>query len=161
MSEPRIIADPHRFEDARGVFTRIGLPDYPVIEENHSLSRKAGTIRGLHWQEPPQAKFVRVLSGAILDACVQLSDGRVWLFEMSADRGESLLCPEGFAHGFCTLAPDTLVSYKVSAAFAPEAQYGLDPFDPSLAIAWPVSPSQATMSDKDRTAPMWRSIKAA
>lgn len=153
MSEPRLIRDPHRFEDARGVFTRIAQPDYPVAEENYSLSLKAGTIRGLHWQEPQQAKFVRVLRGAIMDACVRLSDASVYVFEMSAEKGEALYVPEGYAHGFCTLADDTLVSYKVSRAFAPHGQYGINPFDPLLDIAWPVSIRRAILSDKDESAP--------
>jgi dTDP-4-dehydrorhamnose 3,5-epimerase len=152
LTEPCLIADPHRFEDARGCFTRIALPEYPTAEENYSLSVRAGTIRGLHWQEPQQAKFVRVIAGAILDACVRLSDGKVFTFEMSAG-GPSLLVPEGYAHGFCTLEPNTLVSYKVSQPFAPGAQFGIDPFDPHLDIAWPVSISRAVMSEKDANAP--------
>lgn len=152
MSEPVLLSDPHRFEDARGVFTRIALPDYAPAEENYSLSAKAGTVRGLHWQEPQQAKFVRVLSGAILDACVRLSDGKVFTYEMRAG-GASLLVPEGFAHGFCTLEPNTLVSYKVSAPFAAGGQFGIDPFDPHLDIAWPVSAQNAVMSEKDANAP--------
>lgn len=153
LTEPHLIEDPHRFEDERGVFTRIALPQYPIVEENYSLSKRSGTVRGLHWQEPQQAKFVRVISGAIFDACVRLSDGKVFTFEMSARRGEALLVPEGFAHGFCTFEPDTLVSYKVSAAFAPGGQKGIDPFDPLLDIAWPVSISRAVMSEKDASAP--------
>lgn len=156
MTEPYIVKDEHRFEDERGVFTRIALPDYPIAEENYSLSKKAGTIRGLHWQEPQQAKFVRVLQGAILDACVRLADGKVFTFEMSAGQGEALYVPTGYAHGFCTLDPFTLVSYKVSEKFAAGGQYGIDPFDPALAIAWPVSRESATLSAKDAAAPMWR-----
>lgn len=152
MTDPRLIADPHRFEDARGVFTRIALPDYAPAEENFSLSVRAGTVRGLHWQEPQQAKFVRVLAGAILDACVRLSDGKVFTFEMSPG-SDSLLVPEGYAHGFCTLEPNTLVSYKVSAPFAPDGQFGINPFDPLLDIAWPVSAGNAIMSEKDARAP--------
>jgi dTDP-4-dehydrorhamnose 3,5-epimerase len=154
LTDPELVPDPHRFEDARGVFTRIALPAYAPAEENFSLSKRAGTVRGLHWQEPQQAKFVRVLSGAILDACVRLSDGAVYLFEMSVG-GPSLLVPEGYAHGFCTLEPNTLVSYKVSRGFAPGAQFGIDPFDPALAIAWPVSRDKAVMSEKDAGAPLF------
>ena len=137
------------------MFTRIALPEYATAEENFSLSVRAGTVRGLHWQEPQQAKFVRVLSGAILDACVRLSDGKVFTFEMSAGSG-SLLVPEGYAHGFCTLDPHTLVSYKVSRAFEPGGQFGIDPFDPLLDIPWPVSISRAVMSEKDATAPRFQ-----
>jgi dTDP-4-dehydrorhamnose 3,5-epimerase len=152
LTEPYLVADPHRFEDARGTFTRVAQPSYLLAEENISHSVKAGTVRGLHWQEPQQAKFVRVLSGLILDACVRLADGKVFTFEMSPASG-SLMVPEGYAHGFCTLEPDTTVSYKVSAAFAPGAQYGIDPFDPHLDIPWPVSVSRAVMSEKDASAP--------
>lgn len=160
MSEPILIADPHRFEDERGVFTRIALPAYPAAEENYSLSRQVGTIRGLHWQEPQQAKFVRVLSGAILDACVRLSDGKVFTFAMSPDTG-SLLVPEGYAHGFCTLEPDTLISYKVSAPYSPQGQFGINPFDEDLGIHWPVSPAGAVMSDKDRSAQSFAQVRKA
>lgn len=159
MTEPYLVCDPHRFEDERGVFTRIAQPDYAVAEENFSLSVKAGTVRGLHWQEPQQAKFVRVLKGAILDACVRLSDGRVFTFDMSASKGEALYVPEGFAHGFCTLEDDTLVSYKVSRPYAAGAQYGIDPFDPLLDIAWPVSISRAIMSEKDASAPGYNAAR--
>lgn len=153
MIEPYLIPDAHRFEDERGVFARVAQPDYPVAEENVSLSLKAGTVRGLHWQEPQQAKFVRVLQGAIMDACVRLSDGRVFTFEMSASKGEALMVPVGYAHGFCTTEDNTTVSYKVSQPFAPGAQYGIDPFDPVLDIAWPVSISRAILSEKDAGAP--------
>lgn len=152
MIEPRLIRDPHRFEDARGVFTRIAQPDYAVAEENFSLSLKAGTIRGLHWQEPQQQKFVRVLKGAILDVCVRLSDAAVFRFEMSPATG-ALLVPEGYAHGFCTLEDETEVSYKVSRAFAAGAQLGINPFCPLLDIAWPVSIRRAILSEKDESAP--------
>jgi len=155
MTEPVLIADPHRFEDERGVFTRIALPSYPIVEENFSLSQKAGTVRGLHWQEPEQGKFVRVLAGAILDACVRLSDGKVFTFEMSPASG-SLFVPSGYAHGFCTLEDRTLISYKVSETFAPGAQFGIDPFDPALGIQWPVSRESAIISAKDANAPMYR-----
>lgn len=160
MSEPRIIRDPHRFGDERGVFTRIALPEYPIAEENYSLSRKAGTVRGLHWQEPSQAKFVRVIAGSILDACVRLSDGAVYVFEMGPDTG-ALLVPEGYAHGFCTLEADTLVSYKVSEPFAPGAQFGIDPFDPALDIPWPVDRARAIMSAKDAGAPSFAAAREA
>lgn len=153
LTEPHLVDDPHRFADARGVFTRAAQPDYPVAEENLSLSVKCGTIRGLHWQEPQQAKFVRVLHGVIMDACVRLSDGKVFVFEMSDRNGAALFVPEGYAHGFCTLVDDTLVSYKVSQPFAPGAQYGIDPFDPRLDIPWPVSIARAIMSEKDANAP--------
>ena len=110
------------------------------------------TIRGLHWQEPQQAKFVRVLEGSIVDVCVRLSDGHVFRFDMAKD--DTLMVPTGYAHGFCTQEPYTLVSYKVSERFAPDAQYGINPLDPHLAIDWGIFWGvNPIMSEKDRNAP--------
>lgn len=158
---PHIIPLPHIARDHRGAFGRLPQPPFDVAEENLSISLKKGTVRGLHWQEPQQAKLVRVLSGAILDACVRLADGQVFLFEMSDASGDSLLCPQGYAHGFCTLEDNTQVSYKVSTAYAAGAQFGINPFDPALDIPWPVSEATAVISDKDRNADVWRKINAA
>ena len=161
MLEPRLISS-SRVRDDRGWFSciwRESEAPFEVAEENHSHSARAGTIRGLHWQEPQQAKLVRVLKGAILDACVCLTDARVFLFELSAERGEALLVPQGYAHGFCTLTDDVEVSYKVSAPYAPGAQFSVDAFDPSLAIPWPVDRARAHMSAKDAQAPRLYDIR--
>lgn len=161
MNEPRLI-ESARIHDERGWFSciwRDAEAPFPVAEENASCSAKKGTIRGLHWQEPEQAKLVRVLAGAIMDACVRLSDGRVFTYELSAERGEALLVPTGFAHGFCTLTDNVHVSYKVSQAYAPGAQYGIDPFDPHLDIPWPVSVARAVMSEKDASAPGYNAAR--
>jgi len=163
MTEPEIVHS-RRVRDERGWFAcvwRESETPFQVAEENHSHSALAGTIRGLHWQEPQQAKLVRVLKGAVLDVCVRLTDGATFLFTLDAERGEALLVPEGYAHGFCTLENETEVSYKVSAPYAPGAQHGINPYDPSLAIPWPVSKETAIMSAKDRAAPWWHIIKAA
>ena len=157
MNEPRLIQS-SRVRDSRGWFSctwRESETPFPVVEENQSMSKRSGTVRGLHWQEPQQAKLVRVLSGSILDAVVRLSDGAVFVFELS-DTGSSLYVPEGYAHGFCTLENNTEVSYKVSAAYAPGAQFSLDAFDPELAIPWPIARAAAIMSDKDREAQPYR-----
>lgn len=151
----------HRFTrntDGRGWFSctwRDAEHGVTFVEDNHSFSAKAGTIRGLHWQEPQQVKLVRVIRGAILDVVVNLATGSVLRFELSAAEAASLYVPAGYAHGFCTLEDDTEVLYKVSERYAPGAQYGINPFDPALAIAWPYSSSSATMSEKDRAAPMF------
>lgn len=153
-TEPRLIPKPHVFRDARGVFSRTfeAIPGFDVVEENESLSHHKGTIRGLHWQEPEQAKLVRVLEGFIIDVVVNIETHAQRRFEMGNASG-SLFVPKGWAHGFCTLEPDTIVLYKVDAPFAPDGQRGFNPFDPKLGIAWPVSEAQAIMSEKDRTQP--------
>lgn len=159
---------PKRFSDHRGFFSETynarafrgaGI-SCEFVQDNHSLSRPAGTIRGLHFQTPPaaQAKLVRVVRGRILDVAVDLrrasdSFGRHVTAELSADNGATLFIPAGFAHGFCTLEPDTEVLYKVDAYYAPENDAGILWSDPALGIAWPVTPERAVLSDKDASLP--------
>lgn len=156
------------FRDDRGVFTEtfrvveyatLGI-DLAFVQDNQSLSHGAGTVRGLHHQaEPaPQAKLVRVLRGAILDVAVDIRRaspgfGRHVAVELAAGDGRSLFIPAGFAHGFCTLAPDTEVAYKVSAAYDPALDRAIAWDDPTLAIPWPVAADAALLSPKDRAAP--------
>lgn len=157
-----------RFGDERGFFTETwnrrrfaeaGI-DLDFVQDNHSLSGPAGTVRGLHFQSPPfaQDKLVRVVRGRILDVAVDIrrsspTYGRHVAVELSAGNGRQLLVPVGFAHGFCTLEPDTEVVYKVTAYYAPEHDHGLAFDDPDLAIDWPVARAAAVLSDKDRTHP--------
>ena len=157
-----------RFGDERGFFTETwnrrrfadaGI-DLDFVQDNHSLSRPAGTVRGLHFQSPPHAqdKLVRVVRGRILDVAVDLrrsspTYGRHVAVELSAENGRQLLVPVGFAHGFCTLEPDTEVVYKVSAYYPPEHDHGVAFDDPDLGIDWPVSRATAVLSDKDRMHP--------
>jgi dTDP-4-dehydrorhamnose 3,5-epimerase len=160
---------PVRHHDPRGFFSEIFREDtlrrhgiaVPFVQENQSLSRERGIVRGLHFQIPPmaQAKLVRVGRGAILDVAVDLrvgspSRGRHVAVVLSAEAGNQLFVPEGFAHGFCTLEPDTEVFYKVSRYYSREHDKGLAWDDPTLAIAWPVSPAAALLSDKDRRQPL-------
>lgn len=122
------------------------------VQDNESLSVRQGTIRGLHFQTPPksQAKLVRVLRGSIYLRVGSPSYGR-WAAEMlTADVGEQIFVPRGFAHGFCTLEPNTVVAYKVDNYYAPECDRGLAWDDPTLAINWPVNSEDAALSDKDR-----------
>ena len=159
---------PTRHEDERGFFmetyNRKALADIGVdcdfVQDNQSLSRQAGTLRGLHYQKPPmaQSKLVRVLRGRIHDVCVDLrrgssSFGRHVGVELSADRGDQLFVPVGLAHGFCTLEPDTEVAYKVDAFYAPDHEGGLAWDDASLAIDWPVAPDAVAVSPKDAALP--------
>ena len=130
------------------------------MQDNHSLSRRRGTVRGLHFQVPPraQAKLVRVLAGRIFDVVVDLrraspAYGRHVAFELSAANGDQLFVPAGLAHGFCTLEEDTEVLYKVSAYYSRDHDRGLRWDDPALGIAWPVAAGEAVLSDRDRRHP--------
>jgi len=167
LQGPRLLA-PVRHEDRRGFFSEIwsraafaaiGI-DCDFVQDNHSLSRQKGTVRGLHFQTPPfaQAKLLRVPRGAILDVVVDIRRGSPTFgqhvaVELSAENWHQLFVPEGFAHGFCTLQPDTELLYKVSAPYAPDHDKGLLWNDPALAIDWPVTANEAVVSDKDRAQP--------
>ncbi len=164
---------PRRFGDHRGFFSETwsrqafasaGI-DIDFVQDNHSLSAAVGTVRGLHYQSPPHAqdKLVRVVRGAIHDVAVDLragspSFGRWVSAELSAENGRQLLVPIGFAHGFCTLTPDTEVLYKVSAPYAPAHDHGIAWDDPDLAIDWPAIADATTLSQKDRALPRLRAI---
>jgi dTDP-4-dehydrorhamnose 3,5-epimerase len=173
LAEVKVLV-PKRFEDARGFFSEsyskrrfaaAGL-DIDFIQDNQSLSREKGTIRGLHFQGPPsaQTKLVSCLTGAILDVAVDIrrgspSFGRHVAVELSAENGRQLLVPRGFAHGFCTLVPHCLVAYKVDAFYDPKVDYGLAYDDPDLGIEWPIPVEAAVLSDKDRGFPRLRDLK--
>jgi dTDP-4-dehydrorhamnose 3,5-epimerase len=155
---------PKRHGDGRGWFAEtynrrtlqgLGI-EANFVQDNMSLSRQAGTVRGLHFQIPPfaQAKLIGVLSGAILDVAVDIRRGSPTFgqhvaVELTAAGGEQLYVPEGFAHGFCTLAPDSMVFYKVTNYYSGEHDWGIRWNDPALAIDWPVSAARATLSKKD------------
>lgn len=135
------------------------------VQDNQSLSAEAGTLRGLHFQIPPraQAKLVRVTRGAIFDVAVDLRQGspnygKHVSATISAAAWNQILIPVGFAHGFCTLEPDTEVIYKVSDYYAPAAEEGLLWHDPALGIDWPVSEAEAVLSDRDRRWPPLREL---
>src|SRR6266550_3109443 len=160
---------PVRRLDPRGFFSEIfreellrqnGI-DVPFVQENHSLSVDGGVVRGLHFPSPPegQAKLVRVSAGSILDVAVDIRHGsptygRHVAIVLTAAEGNQLFVPEGFAHGFCTLEPNTEVVYKVNRYYSAEHDRGLAWNDPELDIAWPVSATEALLSDKDRRQPV-------
>jgi dTDP-4-dehydrorhamnose 3,5-epimerase len=170
LPEIKLIAAP-RFRDQRGYFAETyvsddfaaaGLP-HKFVQDNESLSQTPGTVRGLHFQIPPfaQAKLVRVLTGRIFDVCVDLRRssphyGHHVAIELAAATGDQLFVPAGFAHGFCTLEPGTMVLYKVDAVYSAEHERGIAWADPALAISWPFDPDAATLSAKDAALPSLR-----
>jgi len=162
---------PRRFGDQRGYFCETwsaarmaeqGL-DVAFVQDNESLSAKAGTLRGLHYQAPPfaQAKLVRVARGAILDVAVDARRGSptygCWVAEtISAENGAQILVPHGFLHGFLTLTDDTLVIYKVDNVYDAGSDGGVRWNDPDIGVDWGVAAEGLTLSDKDDRAPFFR-----
>ncbi len=178
--EPLSIADvkllrSKHFEDARGFFTELynretfassGL-DFDFVQDNLSHSVHAGTIRGLHYQSTPfaQDKLVRVLKGRIFEVAVDITRnsptfGKHVSVELSADSRTQCLVPIGFAHGFCTLEPDTVVFYKVTNFHSPSHDFGIKWDDPDLAIAWPPQAREPKLSEKDMCHPFLRDAVA-
>ena len=168
-----LILTPRRFADARGYFSEswnqrvmeeAGI-EIAFVQDNHSLSRDVGTVRGLHFQSPPhaQAKLVRCGRGALYDVAVDVRRGSPsygkWVgVELSADNGRQLLIPAGFLHGFVTREPDTEVIYKCSDFYAPECDCAVRFDDPDLGIDWGIEASAAVLSDKDRAAQSFASF---
>ena len=164
---------PVKHGDERGFFSevynkaelaRLGI-HLEFVQDNQSLSQKVGTVRGLHFQAPPfaQSKLVRVLRGAIFDVVVDIRKGSPTYGQhvsarVSAQDWNQILVPKGFAHGFCTLEPDTEILYKVDAPYATEHEHGILWSDPDLAIDWPTSAAQATVSGKDRQLPRLKDL---
>jgi dTDP-4-dehydrorhamnose 3,5-epimerase len=174
IPEVKVIT-PRRFGDHRGFFAEVynrralvaaGI-DIEFVQDNHAYSAAAGTLRGLHFQKPPaaQTKLLRVLRGRVVDVVVDLRRGSPTfgghvMVELSAAAGNQILCPKGFAHGILTLEPDTEVTYKVDAYFAPELDTGVRFDDPDLAIPWPIPHQEIILSDKDRELPRLRDLPA-
>ena len=162
-----LILTPRRFGDARGFFSEswnrqrmqeAGL-DYDFVQDNHSLSARVGTIRGLHFQSPPHAqdKLVRCGKGSLFDVAVDIRTGSPtygqWVgYELSFENGRQLLVPAGFAHGFVTLLPETEIIYKCSDYYAPETEGALIWNDPAIGIDWPLT-VDPVLSEKDAVAP--------
>src|ERR1700676_4041960 len=180
MLEVRSLAIPdvkliraNRFSDGRGYFCEtFQRPAFAAqgivcdfLQDNQSCSDRIGTIRGLHFQRPPfaPAKARRVLSGAIFDVAVDLrrsspSFGEHVAIELDSESGEQLLVPSGFAHGFCTLQPRTVVLYKVDQVYARSHDTRVYWADPALAIDWPVTVAEAPLSPKDLTLPKFNQL---
>lgn len=167
---------PRRFADSRGFFAEAfskrtlataGI-DFDGVQDNQSLSAEKGTLRGLHFQLRPfaQAKLIRVVRGSIFDVAVDIRAGSPTFrkhvsFVLRADSAEQLYVPAGFAHGFCTLEPNSEVFYKVDAYYSAAHDRGIIWNDPDLAIAWPVSLAEVRFSDKDQKLPRLKDIEPA
>lgn len=168
------ILSPQRFGDHRGFFSEswnkaqmemTGL-NYDFVQDNHSLSEKAGTVRGLHFQAPPkaQAKLVRCGNGCMFDVAVDFRKGSPtfghWVgVELSFENGKQLLIPTGFLHGFITRVPNTEIIYKCTDYYAPEC-YGVVRFDdPDILIDWGLE-GEAVLSEKDACAPLLKNTKS-
>lgn len=165
------IIEPRVFNDERGFFLEsynkkefeeLGIY-IDFIQDNHSLSIKAGTLRGLHFQLEPKAqtKLVRCIRGAIYDVVVDLRKGSPtfgkWVSViLTEDNKRQLLVPKGFAHGFLTLVPNTEVVYKVDEYYSPQHDRSLRWNDPDLNIDWPIS--DPFLSPKDKNAPTLREL---
>jgi dTDP-4-dehydrorhamnose 3,5-epimerase len=168
------IIKPKIHGDERGFFSevykksdwvRAGL-EYDFVQENHSLSVLAWTLRGLHFQTPPfaQDKLMRVISGRILDVAVDIrrsspTFGQHVAVELSAENWRQVFIPIGFAHGFITLEPNTQVTYMVTAPYAPAHDRGLAFDDPDIDIKWPAVSNAFTLSEKDRHWPCLRDLE--
>ena len=160
---------PKRHGDVRGFFmetynaerfSQAGI-DLVFVQDNHSYSAAAGVLRGLHYQLSPRAqdKLLRVIRGSVLDIAVDIRRGSKtfgkWIaHEISAEKGNQILVPKGFAHGFVTLVPDTEVLYKVTDTYSPEHDRSIRFDDPAIGIEWPSLAGGFQLSDKDLKAPM-------
>jgi dTDP-4-dehydrorhamnose 3,5-epimerase len=177
-TNPVQLIHPKRIGDSRGWFTEVyavpafaalGIP-CTFVQDNHSLSAPAFTMRGLHFQTPPrgQDKLVRCIRGRIFDVAVDVRKGSPtyghWVgAELSAENGHQLFIPIGFAHGFVTLEPNCEVTYKCSDTYAPAHDGGIRWDDPGLiaaggsggGIAWPIPAGTAPeLSGKDQAQPL-------
>ena len=161
-----VVVDLERREDDRGFFARSFCQrefedhqlDPCVSQCNVSFNVRRGTLRGMHWQAAPhgEAKLVRITRGAVWDVIIDLrpdspSYAQWFGVELTADSRRALYVPDGFAHGFQTLVPDTEVFYQMSTAYVPGAERGLRWNDPAFAITWPIEPP--VMSQRDAAYP--------
>lgn len=161
---PVILVRPERHVDARGWLTQTWSEAWAAscgiyarfVQDNQSFSQAVGTVRGLHFQRPPhaQAKLVRCVRGAVMDYAIDLRRGsptwgRWTAARLTAEGGEQLFVPVGFAHGFVTLSEATEVAYKVSDVYAPHCEAGLAWDDPALGLDWPLPRAGAVLSARD------------
>ena len=166
---------PRKIEDERGYFSEIfrlnifidQVPGIEFVQENQSLSARPGTVRGIHFQTHPvgQGKLVRCLAGKLVDVAVDLRvDSRTygrWISViLSPDENNQLWVPVGFGHAFCTLEPDTVISYRVTNYYSPEHDKGIAWDDTDIGIEWPSIADPETLSAKDRCQPRLAGLPA-
>src|SRR5947208_12471396 len=169
-----IVITPRRIGDDRGWFSETynarRLAEHGITnvfcQDNQSLTRAPGTLRGLHFQRPPhsQAKLVRCLAGRILDVAVDIrraspTFGRWVGTELSADNGGQLFLPVGYAHAFLTLEPDCMVAYKVDDFYSADCDTGIIWNDPDIGIEWPID-GVPHLSSKDSALPQLAALGA-
>jgi dTDP-4-dehydrorhamnose 3,5-epimerase len=166
---------PRKIEDERGYLSEIfrlnafqeRVPGVEFVQDNQSLSVRVGTIRGLHFQTKPaaQGKLVRCLAGKLVDVVVDLrvdspTYARWVTVTLSSRDINQLWVPVGFAHGFCTVEPNTVVSYRVTDYYSPECDTGVAWDDPDIAVDWPSVGDPDTLSGKDRQQPRLADLPA-
>lgn len=139
----------------------LGLPSFTVVQNNFSFNAESGVTRGLHAE--PWEKFISVANGRVFGAWVDLrkgtSFGKTFSCEITPDI--AVFVPRGIANGYQTLEPNVTYTYLVNAHWSPEAQYTfVNLFDPSLGIQWPISKTQAIISDKDAQHPILKDVTA-
>ncbi len=175
-----LLVIPKRFGDDRGWFMEswrhaafqeaVGT-EVSFVQDNHSYSAHAHTVRGLHYQRPPhaQGKLVRCTRGSIIDVAVDFRSNSEtygkWVSEkLTAENGHMLWVPEGFLHGFATLSPDCEVQYKCTDYYAADCDGNIAWNDPELAIDWGIQhgfdAKQAVLSDKDIKAPSLKDVRS-
>ena len=163
-----LLIRPTVFTDDRGYFKEsynlqdfeAFLPGIRFVQDNESKSTK-GVLRGLHFQKAPhaQAKLVRVVQGSIWDVAVDIRSDSPWYGQYAAvllsdENHFQLFIPKGFAHGFIVTSETAIVQYKTDDYYSPQADAGINPFDPELNIPWPLPSSEHLLSDKDRVLPI-------
>lgn len=166
---------PRHIGDERGYFAEIFRADlfaehvgaFSFVQDNESRSIQQGTIRGLHFQSEPhaQGKLVRCTAGALFDVAVDIRVESptfgLWAGEtLTPDNGKQLWIPPGFAHGFCSLEPNTVICYKVTGYYSSECDKGLCWDDPAIGIDWPEVADPDTLSPKDRQQPLLAELPA-
>ena len=169
-----ILIKPTRHKDERGFFSEtysrrrykeFGI-DMDFVQDNHSFSLEPGTLRGLHFQAPPnaQGKLVRCGKGAIFDVAVDIRKGSPtfgdWAgYELTEENGHQLYVPVGFAHGFVTLSPGSELVYKCTDYYAPRSEGSIRWDDPTIGIAWPLA-EQLILNERDTIAPLLTDFKS-